>query len=72
MIMDTDFIGKLDSQQSFADPKCANVTSNPQRFTFGPQFLVVQAQTFINEKTFVSPGKSTPSGLKVFSSILQI
>ena len=43
------FIGQLDSKQSFADPKRGNVISTPQLFTFGPQFLVVQAQTFINE-----------------------
>ena len=54
------FIGQLGSQQSIADPKRGNVTSTPQPFTFGPQFLVVQTQIFIDE-TFVSPGKCTDS-----------
>ena len=53
-------IGQLDSQRSIPDPKRGNVTSTPQPFTFGPQFLVVQTQTFIDE-TFVSPGKCTDS-----------
>ena len=43
------FIGQLDSQRSTADPKCGNVTGTPQSFKFGPQFVVVQTQTFINE-----------------------
>ena len=42
-------IGQLDSQRSIPDPKRGNVTSTPQTFTFGPQFLVVQTQTFIDE-----------------------
>ena len=43
------FIGQLDSQRSIADPKRGNLSSTPQLVTFGPQFLVVQAQTSINE-----------------------
>ena len=49
-------IGQLDSQRSIPDPKCGNVTSTPQTFTFGPQFLVVQTQTFIDEN-FCFPGQ---------------
>ena len=58
------FIGQLDSQRSISDPKRGNVTSTPQTFTFGPQILVVQAQTLM--KTFVSLGKFTYSGFKFF------
>ena len=44
------FIGQLDSQRFIPDPKRGNVTSTPQPFTFGSQFLVVQTSTFIDEK----------------------
>ena len=43
------FIEQLDSQQSIPDAKRGNVTSTPQPFTFGPQFLVVQTQIFIGQ-----------------------
>ena len=49
-------IGQLDSQRSIPDPKRGNVTSTPQTFTIGPQFLVVQTQTFIDED-FCFPGQ---------------
>ena len=44
------------SQRSIPYPKQGNVTSTPQPFTFGPQFLVVQLQTFIDEN-FCFPGQ---------------
>ena len=56
------FIGQLDSQRSIPDPKCGNVTSTPQPFTFGPQFLVVQKQTFID-----TTGNYTNSSFKFLS-----
>ena len=49
-------IGQLDCQQSIPDPKRVNVISTPQTFIFGPQFLVIQTQTFINEN-FCFPGQ---------------
>ena len=49
-------IGQLDCQRSIPDPKRVNVTSTPQTFIFGPQFLVVQTQTFIDEN-FCFPGQ---------------
>ena len=58
--------GQLDSQRSIPDPKRGNVTSTPQSFTFGPQFLVVQTKTFIDEN-FVSPGNRL-----VFSRFLDL
>ena len=38
---DQRFIVQFDSQQSISNPKHGNVTSTPQPFTFGPQFLAV-------------------------------
>ena len=61
-------IGQLDSQRSIPDPKGGNMTSTPQTFTFGPQFLVVQTQTFIDEK--LPRGKCTDSGFKILSLFL--
>ena len=45
-------IGQLDSQRFIPDQKHGNVTSTPQTFTTGPQFLVVQTQTFIDENFY--------------------
>ena len=56
VIMENRFIGQLNSQRSIPDPKCGNVTNTPQPFTFGPQFLVVQTQTLIDEN-FSFPGR---------------
>ena len=62
-------IGQLDSQPSIPVPKRGNVTSTPQTFTFGRQFLVVQTQNFIYEN-FCFPGKCTDSGFKFLSLFL--
>ena len=43
------FTGELDSQQSFADPKCRNVTSNPKLFYIWTKISWTQAQTSNNE-----------------------
>ena len=53
-------------------PKMRKCDQQPTTFYIWTTVSLVQAQTFINEKTFVSPGKFTASGLKVFSSIQQI
>ena len=50
------------SQRSIPYPKQGNVTSTPQPFTFGPQFLVVQKQTFI-----YTTGNYTNSSFKFLS-----
>ena len=70
VIMDTDSLESLIlSDPFFADPTRGNVTSTPRPFTFGPQFLVAQTQTFIDEN-LVSPGKYTDSGFKFLSLFL--
>ena len=63
------FNEQLDSQQSIPYSKRENVTSTPQPFTFGPQFLVLQTKNFIDEN-FVSLGKCTDSGFKFLSLLL--
>ena len=50
VIMDTDSLVSL----ILSDPFLTQSTAQP--FTFGPQFLVVEAQTFINE-SFCIPGQ---------------
>ena len=55
---------------AFADPKPGNVTNTPQIFTFGPQFLAVQAQTLINSFTLQLTGFYTMSIL-AFNELME-
>ena len=62
-------IGQLDSQPSIAVLIRENLTSMPQGFTFGPQFLVLKHKLSLM-KTFLFPGKFFESGFKAFSLLL--